>query len=481
MTYRLTPGRTALAAGVLLVAVAGTVLLWSNRPEGEVLGDPPLRETSRLSVALAGDILSIRPLHTRGGEAGLREIVDLIRHATLGLANLEQNLLEEPATSASAAGVSGWPSGTARTAQDLAQFGFTVLSCANNHAMDYGLPGMRQTMSVLSANGMRAVGCGDDLDAARAPVFVGERPHRVAVLAVATSVDAAARAQPLRGPIKGRAGVSALRYVPDITVDAGTFAALAGSLAAIGDDPTPSDDAVSLAGTPIKKGEETTVRLVADERDVEDVLARVTSAREQADAVIVSIHAHEPSNVNEAPAEFVQDFARRAIRAGADLVVGHGPHRLRGIEVFEGGAILYSLGNFVFDLHEVPEGSADVYERGVDLYGLALGDPAAGAVPVTPDDPSYWESVLALAVFDADGLDAIEFHPIDLGVGQSAGQQGTPRRVRGDRAAEILNRLASLSEPFRTALDIGDDKAVVRLGHTRGHVPAPSATTEAPR
>ena len=43
-------------------------------------------------------------------------------------------------------------------------------------------------------------------------------------------------------------------------------------------------------------------------------------------------------------------FARKCIDAGATIIAGHHPHVLQGFEVFKSGLILYSLGNFVFDM-----------------------------------------------------------------------------------------------------------------------------------
>ena len=53
------------------------------------------------------------------------------------------------------------------------------------------------------------------------------------------------------------------------------------------------------------------------------------------------------SAAKEVPAEFIGAFARAMIDAGADLVVGHGPHLLRGLELYKGKPIFYSLGNFI--------------------------------------------------------------------------------------------------------------------------------------
>lgn len=48
--------------------------------------------------------------------------------------------------------------------------------------------------------------------------------------------------------------------------------------------------------------------------------------------------------------DYQQTLARAAVDAGADLVIGHHPHRLQAIEVYRGKVIFYSLGNFAFDL-----------------------------------------------------------------------------------------------------------------------------------
>jgi len=92
-----------------------------------------------------------------------------------------------------------------------------------------------------------------------------------------------------------------------------------------------------------------------------DVLPQVTAlvrkAATMADVVVVAMHAgaegrdavHTPVGIEEAYGENRGDtrgFAHAAIDAGADLVVGSGPHVVRGIEQYEGKLIAYSLGNF---------------------------------------------------------------------------------------------------------------------------------------
>jgi poly-gamma-glutamate capsule biosynthesis protein CapA/YwtB (metallophosphatase superfamily) len=89
----------------------------------------------------------------------------------------------------------------------------------------------------------------------------------------------------------------------------------------------------------------------------EDAQALIAALAENHDIVIVSMHAGgEAGDVSRVPfaEEFyrgenrgdVASFARGAVAAGADLVIGHGPHVPRGIEVHQGRLIAYSLGNF---------------------------------------------------------------------------------------------------------------------------------------
>ncbi len=78
------------------------------------------------------------------------------------------------------------------------------------------------------------------------------------------------------------------------------------------------------------------------------IKADVAAAKQRADLVIVSLHAG--SEYTDAPTAEQRALARTAIDAGAVLVLGSHPHVLQGWERYGGGLIVYSLGNFVFDL-----------------------------------------------------------------------------------------------------------------------------------
>ena len=81
--------------------------------------------------------------------------------------------------------------------------------------------------------------------------------------------------------------------------------------------------------------------------DIEQMAEAVRQAKQQADFVIVSMHAG--NEYAEGPNQSQINFAHAAIDAGAELVIGHHPHVIQKIEEYKSKYIFYSLGNFVFD------------------------------------------------------------------------------------------------------------------------------------
>jgi poly-gamma-glutamate synthesis protein (capsule biosynthesis protein) len=82
--------------------------------------------------------------------------------------------------------------------------------------------------------------------------------------------------------------------------------------------------------------------------DAAETAADIAAAREVADSVIVSLHWGEEHR--RFPREKDRAIARSLIDAGADAILGHHPHILQGAEFYRGAPILYSLGNFIFDM-----------------------------------------------------------------------------------------------------------------------------------
>ncbi|HEU5423264.1 MAG TPA: CapA family protein, partial [Nitrolancea sp.] len=186
-----------------------------------------------------------------------------------------------------------------------------------------------------------------------------------------------------------------------------------------------------------------------------------------ADLVILSLHHHEEGASTEDPAAFARDFARQMIEAGADLVVGHGSHLLRGLELYQGKPIFYSLGNFIAQNDLTYKLPADDYEQfRVDpnltpgeVYRQRSEDGAKGF----PADSRYWETLVPLLRFEGGALKEIALYPVTLGHGQPTSRRGRPRLAEGEQAGVILERFAALSRPFGTEIEVGSDRAEVRL------------------
>ncbi len=79
----------------------------------------------------------------------------------------------------------------------------------------------------------------------------------------------------------------------------------------------------------------------------EEVIADVTEADTLGDVLVVSVH--WGAEYTHTPSSRQTDLAHAIIDAGADIVFGHHPHVLQPIELYNGGFIAYSMGNFIFD------------------------------------------------------------------------------------------------------------------------------------
>ncbi|MBN2245892.1 MAG: CapA family protein, partial [Candidatus Aminicenantes bacterium] len=81
--------------------------------------------------------------------------------------------------------------------------------------------------------------------------------------------------------------------------------------------------------------------------DAEQVMQDIISSRRWADIVIISCH--WGWEYSDHPDNETRKFAQSAIDSGADLLIGHHPHVIQGVEKYKKGLICYSLGNFIFD------------------------------------------------------------------------------------------------------------------------------------
>lgn len=249
--------------------------------------------------------------------------------------------------------------GEPAVAPSLRRAGFNLVTLANNHSMDFGWPALEETRRYLRDAGIAWIGAGENLEQARRMALFTVRGKRVAFLGYS-----------LTQPLEFFASPSRPGTAPGYS------------------------------------------RLV---------VADVANARKQADYVIVSFHwGREASTTVQA---YQRDTAHRAIEAGADVIIGHHPHVLQGVERYQRGIIFYSLGNFAFASKSI---TADV----AALVRLRLNSRQRQA----------------------------ELLPLDV-LHRRVGFQ--PRLLTGERGAEVIARINGLSRPFRTEIHELDGRYVV--------------------
>lgn len=165
-----------------------------------------------------------------------------------------------------------------------------------------------------------------------------------------------------------------------------------------------------------------------DVRDVEGAAALVARLAGEADLVVVSMHAGgegaDRQRVPPGKEEFLGEdrgdarrFARAVVDAGADLVLGHGPHVVRGMEVYRGRLVAYSLGNFAtyggFNLNG-PNGLSLVLEASLAKDGTFLGGRIHPARQERPGGPKVDPAGAVIPVVRQ--LSADDFGPTAVGV-----------------------------------------------------------------
>ena len=290
---------TLAVVGVMLVALVAAIALRDGGSSDQATATaanasstaaataaPPARpiaDAGPVRIAAVGDtVMGSLPygLPPDGGASLFTDVKPLLT-GDIVMGNLEGTLSTGGASKCGAGSTSCFAFHTPPSyARWLKEAGFTVMNLANNHAMDYGPVGQRETVAALNRVGIRNT---------------------------------------------GRPGTMATQKVNGQTVAILGFA--------------PYSWADPLLDIPAAK-------------------RRVQAAARSAQIVVVTFHGgaegsdktHVPAGGESAFGENRGDlraFTHAVIDAGADVVIGHGPHVVRGMEFYKKRLIAYSLGNFV--------------------------------------------------------------------------------------------------------------------------------------
>ncbi len=442
-------------------------------PANAELFDPnrPLAQESRLSVAdgfslaLVGDMIIARPLTQAAPVPGFEPLLEVIRHSDAAFGNLETTLIDIRNFAGAPYPFEGdWANiGLPAVAADLKRMGFGLVGRANNHAMDWGREGLRETARHLDEAGIVSAGAGDTAALARAPVYYETRKGRVALVGFATTFRPGSEAVSAHGTAPARPGLSTVHLSLRVHVTAAGMRALASADCQLYQrscgEPPPS---LVMAGIRYVQDLRQFNEYRMDPADLAELGRALREARQHADLVIAAVHSHEcawdcdTQPVPEMPAEFLKDLAHGAIDAGADVFVTTGIHNLGPIEVYRGRPVFYGLANFFWsDIQEpVPqelfalnrELLEQAYrhpERATDYDLTAPLNAASYATPFT------FQSVLAQVTVTGGQLSGIRLYPVSLGYGANLRSSGTPRLVTDARkGSAILGQVSERTRAF---------------------------------
>jgi poly-gamma-glutamate synthesis protein (capsule biosynthesis protein) len=445
-------------------------------------GQAPDTSKPDFNLALVGDSIIETPVSVHQNDPRFMAAVQAVRNGDAAFTNLE---LTFPGRNAYPAGKprNSWISSDPATLKELQWFGFNLFAAANNHSLDYGIQGLLDTIQVLKQDNAVFAGIGENLGEARAPGYLSTANGRIALVACASTFQDDEPAGAARSDLRGRPGLNPLRHETRYLVNAASLEALEKIKQDLklgesekGSEPPRSVDfsfpASSVYPIHVKfeLSEKSGVLSTPDPADLAGLTHSIRDAKGMSDYVLASIHAHEGApgpDSREVPPQFLIEFAHAAIDAGADVVVGHGPHVLRGIEVYKGKVIFYSLGNFIFENWLVVPEPSEFYQDfglGPDALPSELYDARSDYERRDePANPLIWQSAIAHVRF-RDGRPAeVILTPITLGFGRKRPDRGYPQVADPALVAEILSRLQKLSQPFGTKIVVKDDVGIIEI------------------
>lgn len=234
--------------------------------------------------------------------------------------------------------------------------GIDVVTLANNHMLDYGIEGLKNTLALLDSLGFAYCGAGLNLEQANKPAILDRNGLRVAFLGYSLTFPEEFWATKTRG------GTS-----------------------------YPTETNMS---------------------------ASISHCDSIADFTVVSFHwGAEGKNF---PKDYQKEYAHLAIDLGADLVLGHHPHVLQGLEIYKNRLIAYSLGNFTFSSYSRQSAESMILK----VYLV--------------DDGLFFAKIIPVSVDNYE----ISFQP---------------KILSGARAKTVIDNLKAFSEPLNATSIIDDD------------------------
>jgi poly-gamma-glutamate synthesis protein (capsule biosynthesis protein) len=484
----------AFAAGVagLCVSLFGIVGHGQNTASGQRFAEPPVtaardaaanlttKVTAPFTVTTVGDVMVKRT----GGALEAPEfqgLFKLLRDADVTFGNMEGNLADLERFDGPLRGMMG----DRDVAPSLRSMGFDLMSRANNHVFDSDREGMYSTIAELDKAGIVHAGTGKNLEDARAPAYYDSPKGRVALVAMHAPHSAngtASGASYQVGNIGGKPGLNPLNLTVLYNVTAEQLAAIKAVRRATYTPPAGTTnvsrlpeaasepaDRVQFLGVWYKVGTPGTRSFEMDERDLRENLRSMRNGKYLSEFLIATCHCHQGPITSQQwlfedqTPDFLVELARQSVDNGADMFVTHGPHVLRGIEIYKGKPIFYGMGEFYYQWQQMDSSLMSGSWSQSEMRGDS--DVASRVSPTWR--PINFESMLAQTYYDKGKLVEIRLYPTSGAWDGPVSQLGMPRMAPPALAQKILARVQALSKPLGTTIAIENNVGVIRIDQSR--------------
>jgi poly-gamma-glutamate capsule biosynthesis protein CapA/YwtB (metallophosphatase superfamily) len=371
---------------------------------------------NRFNIAAVGDVMIDR----ERPETSFSLVRDVIQRAEISFCQLETAYSDKGSQGSS--GPRGAMHHDLRNYAAIPFGGFKVVSMASNHALDWGSDALLDCIARLRRDGMAAPGAGLDIEEARQPAIMERNGARIAFLSYCSVAPKGYYAS------KGKPGVAPMRAITHY-------------------EPLEDDQ----PGTPCE------IYTYPVSEDLEELLADIKRARQSADIVVVSLH-WGIHYFRSAIAGYQPAVAHAAIDAGADLILGHHPHMLKGIEIYKGKVIFYSLGNFAFDSH--PKAVDTVwYARRRKVYEGLLKVPPKDQRSAYHFQPESRYSMIANIAVEEKKIRQVSVLPVCI----NDQAQPEPFSASDTKGQEVIGYLRQITEEasLNAGLTVCGDEAVI--------------------
>ncbi|SEH44980.1 CapA family protein [Fructobacillus pseudoficulneus] len=440
-----------------------------------------------MKLILFGDMLfSSRNLAKRLDQ----QLVNKISSADASFANAEFTTPEADKTVAAGRGYV--TAVRPEALKELENLQVNLVSFANNHSGDFGIAGMKDTLAAAKKHNLIASGLAPSLDEARLAQFYDTESERVAFISLTATRADVFKASNAGNGVPARVGVNPLRWhevyqvnedefdqIKQISNHLGLTASNAQGRVVEGWSELTSDQfqfgSLFEKNLLFKRGQETKFKTEANQEDIENLQKSIEDAKKRSDFVFVDVHTHEGVDGNwyaDEPADFFVDAAHKAIDAGANIVIGHGAHFMRGAEEYKGKLIFYNLGSLIMEFEAgnsiIPPEMYEAYglpsnSKPSDLHGKRTFD-ADGAFIGFGADRKFSQNIGVEISIPKNEEPKVKLIPLDLGLNrENPVLRGLPKIADQQEALNILNRLNELSSAFQTSFVLNEEENSIEL------------------